>query len=216
MILEQRNPYLGKTPRPWLSIPFRNAEGIVVDLKLIADTGCVQALILAPEWFDALVLYRFDSIRNNFGTMDGGWLQIFDPQRGFVDRSKAYSSARVAEMVAQSHPDFAGLVGLPILRLGEYGGDATEFWFRYPVPERESNMRWEDRISSKPDVCHGKVCIAGTRIPVTVVLDNLAEGASEAEILDEYPTLVVEDIRAAMHYAAGLASGRVIILPEAA
>jgi len=77
-------------------------------------------------------------------------------------------------------------------------------------------MAWQDRISSKPDVCHGKVCIAGTRIPVTVVLDNLAEGASEAEILSEYPTLVVEDIRAAIHYASDLASGRVLILPEAA
>lgn len=75
-------------------------------------------------------------------------------------------------------------------------------------------MRWEDRISSKPDVCHGKVCIAGTRIPVTVVLDNLVEGVSETEILDQYPTLVVEDIRAAIQYAAGLALGRVIILSE--
>lgn len=75
-------------------------------------------------------------------------------------------------------------------------------------------MRWQDRISSKPDVCHGKVCIAGTRIPVTVVLDNLAEGASVAEILNSYPTLTAEDIRAAVHYAAGSASGRVIILPE--
>ncbi len=77
-------------------------------------------------------------------------------------------------------------------------------------------MRWQDRISSKPDVCHGRVCIAGTRIPVTVVLDNLAEGASEAEILNSYPTLTGDDIRAALHYAADLASGRVFILPEAA
>lgn len=77
-------------------------------------------------------------------------------------------------------------------------------------------MRWEDRISSKPDVCHGKVCIAGTRVMVTVVLDNLAEGATHDEILIEYPTLTAEDIRAAIHYAADLASGRVLILPEAA
>lgn len=61
-------------------------------------------------------------------------------------------------------------------------------------------MRWQDRISSKPDVCHGKMCIAGTRVMVTVVLDNLAEGASEAEILDSYPTLTGEDIRAAIEF----------------
>ena len=64
-------------------------------------------------------------------------------------------------------------------------------------------MRWQDRISSKPDVCHGKVCIAGTRIPVTVVLDNLAAGGTHDEILKSYPTLADEDIRAAINYAAG-------------
>ena len=132
--MEQRNTYVGRTPRPWLTIPFRNVHGIVVELRLIADTGCPHAFILAPEFFDALVLYRFDSITNNFGVMESGWVQIYDPQRGFVERSKAYSSANAGEMVAQSHPDFAGIVGLPILRLGEYGGDASEFWFRYPAP----------------------------------------------------------------------------------
>ena len=70
-------------------------------------------------------------------------------------------------------------------------------------------MRWQDRISSKPDVCHGKVCIAGTRVMVTVVLDNLAEGASEAEILDEYPTLTSDDIRAAIQYAVNFTAERI-------
>ncbi len=76
-------------------------------------------------------------------------------------------------------------------------------------------MNWQERISVKPDVCHGKVCIAGTRIMVTVILDNLAEGRSEAEILHSYPTLKPEDIRAAIYYASDLASGRVVTLPEA-
>jgi uncharacterized protein (DUF433 family) len=74
-------------------------------------------------------------------------------------------------------------------------------------------MNWQERISVKPDVCHGKVCIAGTRIMVTVILDNLAEGISEADILKSYPTLKSEDIRAAIHYASDLASGRVVTLP---
>ncbi len=77
-------------------------------------------------------------------------------------------------------------------------------------------MNWQDRIRSAPEICHGKVCIAGTRIPVSVILDNLAENVSEGEILANYPTLAVEDIRAAIHYAAGLVSGRVVNLPEAA
>ena len=70
-------------------------------------------------------------------------------------------------------------------------------------------MRWQDRISSKPDVCHGKVCIAGTRIMVSVVLDNLAEGASETEILNSYPTLTSDDIRAAIQYAVNFTAERI-------
>ena len=50
---------------------------------------------------------------------------------------------------------------------------------------------------------------------VTVILDNLAQGLAEAEILNSYPTLKSEDIRAAVHYASDLASGRVVTLPEA-
>ncbi len=76
-------------------------------------------------------------------------------------------------------------------------------------------MDWQERISVKPDVCHGKVCITGTRIMVTVILDNLAEGITEADILRSYPTLKSEDVRAAIRYASDLASGRVVTLPEA-
>jgi uncharacterized protein (DUF433 family) len=76
-------------------------------------------------------------------------------------------------------------------------------------------MSWQQRISVNPDICHGKVCINGTRIMVTVILDNLADGLSESEILQSYPTLEPEDIRAAIHYASDLASGRVVTLPEA-
>ena len=76
-------------------------------------------------------------------------------------------------------------------------------------------MHWQERISVNPNICHGKVCIKGTRIMVTVILDNLAEGLSEADILNSYPTLKSEDIRAAVYYASDLASGRVVTLPEA-
>ena len=68
-----------------------------------------------------------------------------------------------------------------------------------------------NRISVKPNICHGKPCIAGTRIMVSVILDNLAEGVSEDEILREYPSLQPEDIRAALTYAALLAREEEII-----
>ncbi|MBI4461183.1 MAG: DUF433 domain-containing protein [Acidobacteria bacterium] len=63
---------------------------------------------------------------------------------------------------------------------------------------------WQQRISANPEVCHGKACIRGTRIMVSVVLDNLAEGLTPEEIVEEYPPLTLEDIRAAISYAANL------------
>lgn len=72
-------------------------------------------------------------------------------------------------------------------------------------------MDWRTRISTDPAVCHGKACIKGTRIMVSVVLDNLAAGQSAEEIVKLYPTLHREDVTAAMAYAAELASERVVL-----
>ncbi len=66
-------------------------------------------------------------------------------------------------------------------------------------------IEWTQRIQVDPAVCHGKPCIAGTRIMVSVILDNLAEGLSEAEIISEYPQLTSDDVRASVAYAAALA-----------
>jgi uncharacterized protein (DUF433 family) len=74
---------------------------------------------------------------------------------------------------------------------------------RSDVP-RARPMDWRARITSDPAVCHGKACIKGTRIPVSVILDNLAVGESNSEILRLYPTLHPEDIVAAIAYAAEL------------
>ena len=59
-------------------------------------------------------------------------------------------------------------------------------------------MEWRERITVDPHVCHGRACIKGTRVMVSVVLDNLAEGVEPEEILKSYPTLKREDIRAAL------------------
>jgi uncharacterized protein (DUF433 family) len=76
-------------------------------------------------------------------------------------------------------------------------------------------MSWYERISADANVCHGKVCIKGTRILVSVILDNLAGGISQDAILRSYPTLKPEDIQAALSYAAELSKGRIVTLPEA-
>jgi uncharacterized protein (DUF433 family) len=61
---------------------------------------------------------------------------------------------------------------------------------------------WRDRVSVNPEICHGKACIRGTRILVSVILDHLGADVSRAEILASYPSLRAEDIDAALAYAA--------------
>jgi uncharacterized protein (DUF433 family) len=78
------------------------------------------------------------------------------------------------------------------------------------------DMNWRDRITTNPQVCHGKACIRGTRVMVSVVLDNLAAGLNHEEILTSYPSLVRQDIAAAVAYAAELARESVIALPSIA
>lgn len=73
-------------------------------------------------------------------------------------------------------------------------------------------MNWKDRISIDSNVCHGKPCIKGTRVMVSVILDNLAAGESHEAIIRGY-NVTEEDIQAALHYAADLARDRVVSLP---
>lgn len=68
-------------------------------------------------------------------------------------------------------------------------------------------MAKHERIEIKPGVMLGKPVIRGTRIPVELILRKLAEGATEAELLDAYPRLVTEDIRAAIGFAADTVAG---------
>lgn len=62
-----------------------------------------------------------------------------------------------------------------------------------------------NRVTVDPAVCAGKPCIRGTRIYIAIVLDALAEGLTPEEIIDHYPSLSLEDVRAAVAYAAELA-----------
>jgi uncharacterized protein (DUF433 family) len=69
------------------------------------------------------------------------------------------------------------------------------------------------RISIDPEVCFGRACIRGTRVWVSLIIENLADGTPESEILDEYPQLTPDDIRAALAYAAELTRERIIPIP---
>ena len=68
------------------------------------------------------------------------------------------------------------------------------------------------RIVSDANICHGTACIKGTRIPVSVILDNLSHGLTYKEILESYPQLQYEDIIAALSYGALLSKEQSIDL----
>ena len=76
-------------------------------------------------------------------------------------------------------------------------------------------MRWQDHITVEPAICHGRACIRGTRIMVSVVLDNLAAGLTPNEIIRSYPSLDHEAVQAAIAYAAELGRERVVAMPAA-
>lgn len=72
-----------------------------------------------------------------------------------------------------------------------------------------------ERIEINPAVMMGKPVIRGTRITVELILHKLAEGATEAELLEDYPHLKPEDLRAAMAYgAASVAHEEVVLLGD--
>ncbi|MDQ2950084.1 MAG: DUF433 domain-containing protein [Acidobacteriota bacterium] len=68
-------------------------------------------------------------------------------------------------------------------------------------------------MSVHPALCHGKACILGTRVLVSVILDNLAAGVQREELLQSYPSLQDIDIHAALAYAAELAREGTATLP---
>ena len=63
-------------------------------------------------------------------------------------------------------------------------------------------MSWRDRISIDPRVHHGKPCIKGTRVPVSVIVGSIAEGNTPERIIESWPQLTQEDIKAALKFAA--------------
>ena len=59
-----------------------------------------------------------------------------------------------------------------------------------------------DRITLDPSVCHGRPCVRGLRYPVDMLLDLLSGGMTPAEVLEDYPDLKPDDLRAVLAYAA--------------
>jgi uncharacterized protein (DUF433 family) len=72
-----------------------------------------------------------------------------------------------------------------------------------------------DRITFNPQIMAGQACIRGMRVPVSLVLNLVANGKTSAEIIEDYPYLEPEDVRQALQYAAWLASDRIYTTAQA-
>lgn len=74
-------------------------------------------------------------------------------------------------------------------------------------------MDWKEWIVFDSQICHGQATVRGTRIPVSVILDNLAAGMTTKEIAQSYPSLSPAAVQAAIAYAAALTRERVLAIP---
>lgn len=130
--VEQRNPYRGFAPRPWLRIRVLDANDVPVELTLIADTGSPHAVIIDVILLSQLTRLPTQPVGSNFGPMTSGWVRLSMPDFGIDQDILCHGSPTIERAVQADDPSFQGLVGLPVLQLAEYGGNATDFWFRYP------------------------------------------------------------------------------------
>jgi hypothetical protein len=129
----QHNPYKGTTPRSWVRLRFVAPDGSLHERELVADTGNPFAVILGQADSTLLVQAPAASRNTNFGLLAGGWLELNMPELGLTTAVLGYASDAVFQAVQADSPDFAGLAGLPLLRMVEYGGDAVAFWLRKPA-----------------------------------------------------------------------------------
>ena len=127
---EQRNSYKGSPSRPWCRV-ILIGEGSAADaMELLADTGNPCAIVVSVAAMSRFKRGDGPDVSTNFGPLNGGWLRVAIPELGFGEVILGYASDAVADAARASSPDFQGLIGLPLLRMNEYGGDAESFWVR--------------------------------------------------------------------------------------
>jgi hypothetical protein len=126
----QQNPYKGTPPRGWIRVRLHAVDGAVYEVELIADTGCPYYAVLGSVDLLRCKLTEAAPEDTVYGQLEGAWLRMSIPEVGLDRQLIGYASDVVAQVTQDSHPDFTGLVGLPLLRLMDYGGDADWFWIR--------------------------------------------------------------------------------------
>jgi hypothetical protein len=132
-ILEQRNLYRGSPPRPWVRMQLIDSQGGIKELAFIADTGNPFPVIMASVHMSEFKQGDGPDVETNFGVLTAGRVRIAIPELNFSGQVLGYGSDSVRDSVQLSSTDFQGLVGLPLLRMMEYGGDSDWFWLRAKV-----------------------------------------------------------------------------------
>jgi len=128
--LEQRNIYRGVPARAWLCLELISPSGLAHEMNVLVDTGNPCAIIVDSQTMNSMRWRQTVGTDSNFGHLDGGWLRIAIPELEFDVKLLGFANDAVANVVKRSDSEFGGLIGLPFLRLFEYGGDAGRFWIR--------------------------------------------------------------------------------------
>jgi uncharacterized protein (DUF433 family) len=97
-----------------------------------------------------------------------------------------------------------GMLIAALIRTAKTPDRRYQAWKKLPIRQERKQMSELNRITIDPKLCGGRPCIRHMRIKVKDILDLLASGASTDEILEDYPYLEVDDIRASLEYAAHL------------
>jgi hypothetical protein len=128
---EQRNPYKGRHPTPWVTLSFERADGMgTVERRLAVDTGDYADVRISSETMALVGLAAAPSQSTNFGPAIGGWVCFTIPELGIYRCTVAYATDQLVSAVRAISPDLDGQVGMAFLVELEYGGDAREFWIR--------------------------------------------------------------------------------------
>src|SRR5437016_14402968 len=92
---EQRNPYKGSPPRPWLRLRINTLNGTTEELELLADTGNPCAIICGQDIMTRLKRRAAPDVSSNFGLLEGGWIQLSMPELGLDQEVVGYASDTV-------------------------------------------------------------------------------------------------------------------------
>ena len=133
---EQRNLYRGTPERPWIRLRLIAPSGQGKNMTLVADTGSPFAIVIALSRLKRFLHRSGPRVETNFGDLTGGWVRVAIPGVGLDTLALGFAGDEVVETVRRDSPDFDGLVGLPLLRMMDYGGDADSFWIRRALKHR--------------------------------------------------------------------------------